>query len=102
MSRSSISVTIGGAVDVTLVDARGVAVDLGTPYDADREESGGRYYTDATGLQPAACEDRRLLVRLSASRVRQLPEEWWHWSFGDRYWAYFQGCGAARYGTIEP
>ena len=93
----------GGAVDVTLVDARGVEVDLGTPYDADPGESGGRCYTDATGLRPAARENRRVLVRLMRDAgFVNYPTEWWHWSFGDRYWAYVQGCGAARYGTIEP
>ena len=28
------------------------------------------------------------------------PTEWWHWSFGDRYWAFVTGHGAARYGQV--
>jgi D-alanyl-D-alanine dipeptidase len=26
------------------------------------------------------------------------PTEWWHWSFGDRYWAYVTGTGRSHYG----
>jgi D-alanyl-D-alanine dipeptidase len=26
------------------------------------------------------------------------PTEWWHWSFGDRYWAYATGAGRSHYG----
>ena len=22
------------------------------------------------------------------------PAEWWHWSYGDCYWAYFNKCDA--------
>ena len=91
----------GGAVDVTLVDARGAELDMGTPYDASPEESGGRCYTDADGLEPAANANRRLLVRLMRDAgFVNYPTEWWHWSFGDRYWAYVAGVQAARYGTI--
>jgi D-alanyl-D-alanine dipeptidase len=25
------------------------------------------------------------------------PTEWWHWSYGDRYWALMTGAPAARY-----
>ena len=28
------------------------------------------------------------------------PAEWWHWSYGDRYWA-FQNNGFAIYSAID-
>jgi D-alanyl-D-alanine dipeptidase len=28
------------------------------------------------------------------------PTEWWHWSHGDRYWAFVTGADAAFYGEI--
>jgi zinc D-Ala-D-Ala dipeptidase len=28
------------------------------------------------------------------------PTEWWHWSYGDRYWAYQSGARAARFGPL--
>ena len=29
------------------------------------------------------------------------PGEYWHWSYGDRYWAYHAREKEALYGTIE-
>ena len=28
------------------------------------------------------------------------PTEWWHWSYGDRYWALQSGQRVARYATV--
>ena len=28
------------------------------------------------------------------------PTEWWHWSYGDRYWALMTGARAALYGPV--
>lgn len=28
------------------------------------------------------------------------PTEWWHWSYGDRYWAMATGATAAIYGPL--
>jgi zinc D-Ala-D-Ala dipeptidase len=28
------------------------------------------------------------------------PAEWWHWSHGDRYWAFQTGQDASRYGPL--
>ncbi len=28
------------------------------------------------------------------------PTEWWHWSYGDRYWALVTGAPAALYGPV--
>ena len=29
------------------------------------------------------------------------PTEWWHWSYGDRYWALLTGAPAALYGPVD-
>jgi zinc D-Ala-D-Ala dipeptidase len=29
------------------------------------------------------------------------PTEWWHWSYGDSYWALTTGAPAAIYGPID-
>jgi hypothetical protein len=28
------------------------------------------------------------------------PTEWWHWSYGDRYWALLTGADHAIYGPV--
>ena len=93
----------GAAVDVTLVDASGGELDLGTQVNASPEESGGACFTAATGLGPEAAGNRVLLRRLMQSAgFVNYGTEWWHWSFGDRYWAFTTGAAAAIYGTATP
>ena len=92
----------GAAVDLTLVDAHGREVDMGTPVDATPERSGGACYTAAVGISPFARSHRRLLSTvLTWSGLVNYPTEWWHWSYGDRYWALATGAPAALYGPRE-
>ncbi|WP_205471925.1 M15 family metallopeptidase [Nocardioides sp. SYSU D00038] len=91
----------GAAVDLTLVDACGDELDLGTAIDATPEQSGGRCYTAATDISPDARAHRDLLARvLGAVGLVNYPTEWWHWSYGDRYWALVTGAAAAPYGPV--
>ncbi|UKY50038.1 nitrilase-related carbon-nitrogen hydrolase [Streptomyces inhibens] len=92
----------GGAVDLTLVTADGADVDMGTPINASPEESDGACYTSAPGLPPAARANRRVLAAaLAASGLVNYPTEWWHWSYGDRYWALATGSDHALYAAKE-
>ncbi|MFG2222063.1 nitrilase-related carbon-nitrogen hydrolase [Streptomyces sp. NPDC048644] len=92
----------GGAVDLTLVTADGTELDMGTPIDASPEESAGACYTAAPGLSPTARANRRILsAALSAAGLVNYPTEWWHWSYGDRYWALTTGADRAAYGPKE-
>jgi zinc D-Ala-D-Ala dipeptidase len=92
----------GAAVDLTLVDATGNELDLGTPIDATPEESGGACYFAAPGLSPDARAHRDLLARvLTAAGLVNYPTEWWHWSYGDSYWALLTGAPAALYGPVD-
>ncbi|MFG2137533.1 nitrilase-related carbon-nitrogen hydrolase [Streptomyces sp. NPDC048650] len=92
----------GGAVDLTLVTSDGGYVDMGTPINASPEESDGACYTGAAGLTPAARENRRVLgAALGAAGLVNYPTEWWHWSYGDRYWALATGADHALYGPKE-
>ena len=91
----------GAAVDVTLVDLRGVELDMGTPIDATPEESSARCYFDAADIPSQARARRTLLARvLSGAGLVNYPTEWWHWSYGDRYWALVTGANAALYGPV--
>ena len=93
----------GGAVDLTLADDSGTELDMGCPVDASPEDSHGACYTHAAGLSPAAKMNRALLIELmSAAGFVNYGTEWWHWSYGDRYWAYIRGEPAARYASVNP
>jgi len=94
--------TAGAAVDLTLCTDDGVELDLGTPVNATPEESGGRCYTDSPGLDAPARHNRAVLsAALRGAGFVNYPTEWWHWSYGDRYWAMVTGAEAAIYGPRE-
>ncbi|MEW2622425.1 M15 family metallopeptidase [Streptomyces sp. NPDC048106] len=92
----------GAAVDLTLADADGQELDMGTALNANPEESAGACYTEADGIGEEARANRRLLGQaLTAAGLVNYPTEWWHWSYGDRYWALATGAPAALYGPKE-
>jgi zinc D-Ala-D-Ala dipeptidase len=92
----------GAAVDLTLVDACGEELDLGTPIDATPEDSDGRCYFAAAGIGADARAHRDLLATvLRGQGLVNYPTEWWHWSFGDRYWALLTGARHALYGPLS-
>ncbi|MFF2205228.1 M15 family metallopeptidase [Streptomyces sp. NPDC058145] len=92
----------GAAVDVTLIDHQGRELDMGTRVNASPEESDGGCYTDAPGLSVRARANRATLGRaLTTAGLINYGTEWWHWSFGDRYWALQSQQPAALYGPVE-
>ena len=94
--------TAGAAIDLTLCDAEGRELDMGTPMNANPEQSGGRCYTDAEGLEPRVVENRAILVEaMHSAGFVNYPTEWWHFSYGDRYWALLSQRPEAVYGPIE-
>jgi len=91
----------GAAVDLTLVGPDLEELDLGTPIDATPEQSAGACYFAATNISAQARANRdRLATALSGAGLVNYPTEWWHWSYGDRYWAAMGGHSHAIYGPI--
>ena len=93
----------GAAVDLTLVSLLdGHELDLGTPIDATPEESDGACCFDAPQVTGPARQNRALLAQvLEGVGMINYPTEWWHWSYGDRYWALCTGAPAALYGPVS-
>lgn len=92
----------GAAVDLTLVDANRKMLDLGTQIDATPEQSDGTCYFEADGISSEARAHRDLLAAvLTRAGLVNYPTEWWHWSYGDRYWALLTGAPAALYGPVD-
>lgn len=76
--------TTGGAVDLTVVDKNRKELDMGTPVNAIDEKS-NTYSDDLTGEQK---ENRQILINaMEKAGFINYPHEWWHWGYGDRYWA---------------
>jgi len=92
----------GAAVDLTLADADGRELDMGTPWDATPEESARACYTEAANIPAEARAHRDALgAALTSAGLVNYPTEWWHWSYGDRYWALHTGAPAALYGPRD-
>lgn len=91
----------GAAVDVTLFTPEGVELDLGTPVNATPEETGGRIYTHHPDVTGDALALRKTFAEaLEGAGFVNYPTEWWHWSYGDRYWAHVTGADQALFGAV--
>ena len=90
------------AVDLTLADEYGEELDLGTAIDATPEQSDDACYFAARNIDEQARRRRELLARvLDGAGLVNYPTEWWHWSYGDRYWAVVTGAPHAIFGPVE-
>lgn len=93
--------TAGAAVDLTLCDPDGVEYDMGTQVNDNPEQSDGACYTAAPNISADARAHRKLLAAaLEPVGLVNYPTEWWHWSYGDRYWAMSTGFSHAHYGPL--
>jgi zinc D-Ala-D-Ala dipeptidase len=94
--------TSGAAVDLTLCTDDGVELDLGTRINASPEESEGGIYTAATNISAQGRANRAILsAAMERAGFVNYPTEWWHWSYGDRYWALSTNTPTARYGLTS-
>jgi len=95
----------GGAVDVTLCNADGIPLDMGTLFDEATPASHTDHFEQLNKLTPAqqrARDHRRLLYHaMHQQGFTNLPSEWWHFDFGDQLWAHYGGHSAACYGPAE-
>jgi len=88
----------GGAVDLTL-GWRGAVLGLGTDFDAFLPDAAPAALEAQAGR--TARDLRRLLAgSLHAEGMAVIGSEWWHWSYGDQYWAAITGAPAAIYDEI--
>lgn len=95
----------GAAVDITLVDATGQTIDMGSAIDELSPRSDPDYYTN----QPEKLyHQHRQLLRdvMYTAGFHRHPGEWWHFCLGDQMWAWLcyqenpMVTVAARYGRV--
>jgi zinc D-Ala-D-Ala dipeptidase len=92
----------GGTIDLTLCSADGVEQDMGTPVNATPIETANACFTASSSIPDAAQANRRILGRaLADAGMVNYPTEWWHWSYGERYWALQTGAGRTRFGPAD-
>lgn len=95
----------GGAIDLTLFDeTENKELDMGTPFD----DFSHKAYTYAFE-EKTVCErdeeirrNRRMLYNcMTNAGFTNLPTEWWHYDFGDRFWSFYTGKPAMFRGILR-
>lgn len=89
----------GGAVDLTIINDKGIVLDMGTKFDHLGPKSNTFYYEDKLNLglklsqnEKKILENRRLLFNIMTNQgFTNFPEEWWHYDYGNQNWIYFSG-----------
>lgn len=90
----------GGALDLVLVDQKKQELDLGGFPDNNSSYSDS-CKTAAKNISKIAKHNRKiLLTAMKKVGFINYPYEWWHYSYGDRYWAYVSKNPTAFYGSI--
>lgn len=71
----------GLAVDISIVNAQGDTITMGTLVD----HLGREAHTDYTAISPEALQNRQLLIKIMRQAgFRSLPSEWWHFNLVSR------------------
>lgn len=93
----------GGAVDLTLQDSQGDLLSMGTAFDYFGTMAATRYFEDSPEIWVRQWrENRRLLYRvMTEAGFTNYREEWWHFDYGNQFWATQKGV-CAIYGATTP
>jgi D-alanyl-D-alanine dipeptidase len=92
----------GGAIDIYLIDEAQNPVDMGILVkDWMKDLDGSLSQTNSSIISAEAIKYRAIMGEiLSTVGFVNYPTEYWHWSYGDRYWAYHKGELHALYGSV--
>ena len=81
----------GAAVDLILVNNTSQPIDMGTEFNASPIHTFGASYTLSQNISDLAKIHRQILIDvMTRAGFVNYPTEWWHWSYGDKYWAFCQ------------
>lgn len=81
--------TTGGAVDLTVVNAKGIELDMGSEYDEFTSRTYSSYYESEENK--IVRDNRRILYNAMINvGFTNLPSEWWHFDYGNRFWAFYK------------
>lgn len=82
----------GGAVDLTILGKDGNLWEMGSGFDEFSPRSHTDYYERRDPALPEAQNRRFLQKILTEQGFVNLPEEWWHFDFGNKNWAAKNAC----------
>lgn len=92
----------GAAIDIEIITQKGELVDMGMAIKDWSRVAPEICVTDSDLINEIAKKNRKLLLEImSAHGFVNYPTEWWHFSYGDRYWAYHQPIKQAIFGSAD-
>ena len=80
--------TTGGAVDITIIGTDGNGLDMGSGFDEFSDRTYTAFY-ETSGNEIVKNNRRLLYSIMTDAGFTNLPSEWWHYDYGDRFWAYY-------------
>ena len=81
--------TTGGAIDLTIVDKNGNELDMGTGFDCFKDTANTNYF-ELNNINEEVKNNRRLLYTvMTEAGFTNLPTEWWHFDYGNKFWAFY-------------
>lgn len=97
----------GGAVDLTIAYRGGDLLNMGTDFDDFTEKARTTFFemddSALTANEILYRDNRRLLYSIMTEvGFTNYPEEWWHFDYGNQFWASISGAQNALYSNIEP
>lgn len=83
----------GAAIDLTMIDRDGQAVDMGGAIDEISPRSYPDHYVGIPDPQAEQADGHRQLLNhcMSQAGFERHYHEWWHFSYGDQLWAWLRG-----------
>lgn len=90
----------GGAIDLTLIDNNDNEINMGTKFDDFSPKSWSSYFEHNEDEEIK--NNRRILYNaMKLAGFTNLPSEWWHYDYGDKYWSYFTNKPILYKGIID-
>ena len=91
----------GGAIDITLI-INGIELDMGSEFNDAPIEPENLSHLHSAHINDLAKANRKILIDcMEKVGFVNYPTEWWHWSYGDCYWAFLNNCDALYSATDE-
>jgi D-alanyl-D-alanine dipeptidase len=92
----------GAAVDLEVITPQGKLVDMGMSVKDWNIVEPEVCFTVTTAIPKIAREHRKILAAaMKTQGFVNYATEWWHYSYGDQYWAYHRKIKKALYGSVK-
>jgi zinc D-Ala-D-Ala dipeptidase len=99
----------GGSIDLSIIDNDHNFIPMGTPFDDFSIESHTAYYEELALNRKLNNDEvnfmrnrRHLNFAMTSVGFTNFPTEWWHYDYGNQFWASFSGSEYAIYGKASP